>query len=86
MDDVAVRVIGFDRSTERYATEVAVPRHVWAEARRIAIVPATDPDFKGSYPLDEVQVRQMAGVVGVRLDRRLDWFLEANATSPAPPP
>jgi len=29
-------VIGFDRSTECYAAEVAVPRHVWAEARRIA--------------------------------------------------
>jgi len=80
---VAVRVIGFDRSTERYADEVVVQRHLWDDARRIAAVPATDPDLMGSYPLDEMQARQIAAVIGVRLNPRLDWFLEANAVTPA---
>jgi hypothetical protein len=80
---VAVRAVGFYRSTERYAGEVAIPRHVWADARRIAAVPATDPDFMGSYPLDEVQVRQISALIGVSLNPRLDWLLEATAVTPA---
>jgi hypothetical protein len=79
---VAVRVIGFDRSTERYATELAVPSHNWTKAREIAEVPASDPELMGSYPLDDVQARQIAAVTGLLMDPRLDWFLEAVALTP----
>src|SRR6516165_475962 len=77
---IATILVGFDRSTGRFATEVAVPLGTWSAARQIAHVPASDPDLLGCYSLTDAQVRQLAAVTQIMLDVRFDWFLEA-ATS-----
>jgi hypothetical protein len=73
-------LVGFDRATGRFATEVAVPLGTWSAARQIANVPASHPDLLGSYWLTGTQVRQIATVTQITLDVQFDWFLEA-ATS-----
>jgi hypothetical protein len=71
-------LVGFDRATKRFATEVAVPRGSWSAARQIANVPASDPDLLGSYSLTEAQVRQIATIAQIILDVRFEWVLEAS--------
>lgn len=76
---VEVSIVGFDRPTAR-AVEHPVPPAAVPAARRIANVPATDPDLMGAYPLDTGQARQIAAVANITIDpARFDWFLEACA-------
>jgi hypothetical protein len=71
-------LLGFDRATGRFATEVAVPHGSWRAAQQIANVPASDPDLSGSYSLTDAQVRQIAIVAQIILDVRFEWVLEAS--------
>jgi hypothetical protein len=73
-------LVGFDRETGRFATEVAVPLGTWSAARQIASVPASGPDLLGSYWLTGAQVRQIATVPQIALDAEFDWFLEATTS------
>jgi hypothetical protein len=76
---VEVSIVVFDGHTQRVAVEHPVPPAAVPAARRIANVPATDPDLMGAYPLDAEQARQIAAVANITIDPIFDWFLEAYA-------
>ncbi|MDR3537665.1 MAG: hypothetical protein P4L71_14300 [Acetobacteraceae bacterium] len=73
-----VKLTAYDKRTDRMIAAALVPQGVIAEARRIAKVPATDPELSGAYPLTVDQVTQIAGKAGFTLDPgRYDYCLEA---------
>jgi hypothetical protein len=45
------RLVGYDRQTDRMKLRFEVPEHPMPEAKRIANVPADDPEAAWSYPL-----------------------------------
>jgi hypothetical protein len=74
------RLTAYDRQSERLVAAAALPAGVVTEARRIARVPASDPDLQGVYPLSAAQVAEIAGKAGITLDpERYDYCLEAAA-------
>lgn len=73
-----VKLTAYDKGTDRKVAAASVPPAAVQEARRIARVPATDPDISGVYPLNAEQVMQIAGKAGFTLDaERYDYCLEA---------
>lgn len=50
------------------------------EAKKIAKVPADDPDAAWSYPLTEAKTRRVARLIGVQADpSEAEFYLEAFA-------
>jgi hypothetical protein len=43
----------------------------------------TRPEIIGDRPLSDEQARRIAALIGTRLDRGYDWFLEPYALAPA---
>lgn len=75
-----VRITAYDKRSERLIAAAALPPQVVDEARRIARVPASDPDLQGVYPLTPEQVAQITTRAGFALDvERYDYCLEAVA-------
>jgi len=75
---IEAKIVGFDRSSDLAAVELAVPRVVLAQVKRIADVPASDPDLLGSYPLDDRQVIKIAETAHITVDPvKYAYFLEA---------
>jgi hypothetical protein len=82
-----VKLTAYDKETEKLVAAAALPAGVVAEARRIAKVPATDPELQGVYPLTGAQVAAIAGKAGIRLDPgKFDYCLEAVLPGPAARP
>jgi hypothetical protein len=80
MSGVTHSLVGYDRGSERVAEEVDVPAAVLAQAKKLARVPADDPDAIMCYPLDASAARSLARLLqtGVDIERR-DYFLEGFA-------
>ncbi len=77
---VAHRLVGYDRQTERMRLRFDIPDHLMPEAKKIAKVPADDPDAAWSYPLTEAKTRRIARLIGVPADPgEAEFFLEAFA-------
>lgn len=78
-----VKLTAYDKQTERLVAAASVPAQVLVEARRIARVPASDPDLRGVYPLTAAQVTEIAGKLGAKLDaERYDYCLESMLPAP----
>ena len=78
-----VKLTAYDKQTERLVAAAAVPAQVLVEVRRIARVPASDPDLRGVYPLTPAQVTDIAGKLGAKLDeQRYDYCLESILPAP----
>jgi hypothetical protein len=78
-----IEVTAYDKKTEIRMAFFAVPKLVADAARRIARVPASDPDLTGVYPLTPEQIAEIGAKAGVRLDPdKYDYCLEA-ASLPA---
>ncbi len=70
------RMTGYDKRTERLASEYDVPSHLVDKARGIAKVAEVSDGF-GSYPLDAAQAQAIALLADATIDvDRYDWFLE----------
>ena len=78
-----VKLTAYDKQTERLVAAASVPSEVMTEVRRIAQVPASDPDLRGVYPLTAAQLTAIAAKLGARLDaERYDYCLEAMLPAP----
>jgi hypothetical protein len=72
--------VGYDRLTERVAGEYDVPDSVLPRAKKLARVPADDPDAIMCYPLDPSGAHYIADTLKARIDlERHDYFLEGFA-------
>jgi hypothetical protein len=81
---VVHRLVGYDRRTDRATVRFDVPGKLLPAAFRIAQVPGDDPDAVWSYPLCSDQARELADLIGAKLDADgAEFFLEAFA-DPAP--
>ena len=75
---VEVRIVGFDQR-ERVAFEAAIPAGAVSAVKKIAGVPASDPDLTGSYRLKIQQVREIADAAHISVaPARFTYFLEAT--------
>ena len=54
------RLVGYDAQTDRVKLRFDIPDGVMPDAKKIAKVPADDPDAAWSYPLTEAQTRRFA--------------------------
>ena len=59
------RVVTYDRTSERMKGSLVVPPSVLAKVKKIAGFKAED-DGLGEYPLDEMQTKQVAKILGFR--------------------
>jgi hypothetical protein len=75
------KLIGYDRKTEELAVEYVIPS---ASVERVKVIAgiARRPEFVGDCPLSEGRAREIAALIGVRLDRGRNWFLEPSALAP----
>ena len=74
------RLVGYDRQTDRMRTRFDIPDHLMPDAKKIAKVPADDPDAAWSYPLTKAKTRRVAHLIGVQADPdEAEFYLEAFA-------
>jgi hypothetical protein len=59
------RVVSYDRASEQMKGSLIVPPGVLAKVKKFAGFKAKD-DGLGEYPLDEVQTKQVAKILGFR--------------------
>jgi hypothetical protein len=72
------RLVGYDRQTDRQTVRFDIDDGLMERAKRIARVPADDPEAVWSYPLSRDQVRELAELIAAEIDRdRAEFFLEA---------
>jgi len=57
------RIVTYDKTTERMKGNLPIPPSVVEQIKRIADFSPQD-DGLGEYPLDEQQIRQVAGILG----------------------
>ena len=77
---VVHRLVGYDRRTDQARERFDIPEGLLAEAKRIAQVPADDPDAAWSYRLSLRQAGKLAQLIGVIPDfQGAEFFLEAFA-------
>jgi hypothetical protein len=58
--------------------EVELPASALNRVKKIADVPATDPDLVGAYPLTERQLAMIAEAAHITVEpNRFQYFLEA---------
>jgi hypothetical protein len=82
MTRVLHRLVGYDRQTDRMKVQFDIPDRLMPEAKRIAKVPAEDPDAAWSYPLTEAKARRLATLIGAHADPKdAEFYLEAFAES-----
>jgi hypothetical protein len=85
MKTVVHKLVGYSRSSERIEFEQKVPPRALEAVKLAAGVSAQDKAAVGSYPLNRMQARDVAGHIGCRLPNpNLDYFLEAFS-EPAQP-
>jgi hypothetical protein len=72
------RLVGYDRGTERVAFEQDIPPELFDTAKKIAGVPASDPNAAYGYELTAMQARDLAGTLGAAISpNEMDFFLES---------
>lgn len=75
------RLVGYDCWTERVIAEHDVPDDLLPTAKRIAHVPADDPDAAMCYALADDDARELAGLLQAKIERDCDYFLEGFAAN-----
>jgi hypothetical protein len=74
------RLVGYDLRTDRPKQRFDIPDSLLPDAKKIAQVPADDPDAAWSYPLSARQARDLARLIGAAPDLQdAEFFLEAFA-------
>jgi len=77
---VTHRLVGYDKKTDRAKVRFDIADRLLDDAKRIAKVPADDPEAVWSYPLTPHQVRKLAQLLGADFDLgKSEFFLEAFA-------
>jgi hypothetical protein len=75
-----ITLVGYDRQTEFVAAEYKIPAGAIEEAKRIAKVPADDPDVAHAYELKPSAAKNIADMIPVQIDTsKYDFFLEGFA-------
>ena len=73
-------LVGYDSQTDRMVARLDIPDHLMPDAKKIAKVPADDPDAAWSYPLTEAKTRRIARLIGAQADPvEAEFYLEAFA-------
>lgn len=71
-------LVGYDCSA--LAVEYQIPPALEAEAKRLADIPADDPDVTGAYELKPAIADKIAKLISVKIDTKsCDFFLEGFA-------
>jgi hypothetical protein len=80
MSRITHSLVGYDRISERLAEEFDVPDAVLPRAKKLAGVPADDPEAIMCYQLDASGARDLADLIKARINtERSDYFLEGFA-------
>jgi hypothetical protein len=70
------RVVTYDRSSEQMKGSLIVPPSVLSKVQKVAGFKPTD-DGLGEYPLDEVQTKKVAKILGFRPEaNRFYYYVE----------
>ena len=78
------RLVEYDRDTDQPRQRFDIPDGLLPDAKKIAQVPADDPDAAWSYPLSTRQTRDLAKLIGATPDLQgAEFFLEAFGQEPA---
>jgi hypothetical protein len=76
-------LVGYDRQTDRQAVRFEIDDRRMDRAKRIACVPADDPEAVWSYPLSRDQARDLAELIAAEIDPdQAEFFLEAFTAIP----
>jgi hypothetical protein len=76
---LAHQLAGYDRDTEVLTIEYDLDPAVFKKIKKMKIVAidADDPEVAGSYPLNNVQLREISHLTGKTFDNdRYEFFLE----------
>lgn len=74
------RLVGYDRQTDRMKLRFEIPEHLMGQAKKLAKVPADDPQAAWSYPLTEAKARRLARLIGAEAEiGDAEFYLEAFA-------
>lgn len=75
-----IALVGYDRQTEFIAAEYKIPTGATEQAKKIANVPADDPEVAHAYELNPLAARTIANIIQVQIDTsKCDFFLEGFA-------
>lgn len=77
--NIGHRLVGYDRATDRVADEHNIPANLMYWAKKLAQVPADDPEAAMCYPLDFASARDLAYELGASTDQKNAYFLEGFA-------
>ncbi len=69
-------LVGYDKETEELVSRMRLSAEDSQAVKAIARIPADDESQIGDWPLDESQVRDIAGLLGMPLSQTSDFFLE----------
>ena len=73
-------LVGYDPVTDRAKLRFDIDGRLLPAAKKIARVPADDPEAAWSYPLSKPQVGKLAKLIGVTVETdNSEFFLEAFA-------
>jgi hypothetical protein len=69
-------LVGYDKDTEELVSKMQLSPKDAEAVKAIARIPSDDDTQIGDWPLDESQLRDIAGLLGMPLSRTSDFFLE----------
>jgi hypothetical protein len=76
-DPITHRLVGYDRTSGHVAVEYDIPDRLLQHAKRVASVGVDDPQAVLCYRLDDLQARELAAAVGVKIDPdQLNFYVE----------
>lgn len=82
MTEIIHRLVGYNRSTGMVADEYDIPGIHLEFAKRVAGVPADDPEAVLCYRLTGQQARDIAGAIGATIDvDAFNFYIEGFAAT-----
>ena len=80
---VSVRLVGYDKQTERLVSEYDIPEGLLPQALLIVEIKQRHSDPLVDYPLSEAKAVRLTGLLGKKMNRHLDYFFEVTAAEGA---
>jgi hypothetical protein len=69
-------LVGYDKQTDELVSRIQLSPEDVQAVKTIARIPADDQTPAGDWPLDESQVSDIAGLLGLPVSQAWDFFLE----------
>jgi hypothetical protein len=80
---LSVRLIGYDKETDRLKIEYKIPDGLLPQVLIVADIRQRPSDPIVDYPLTEAKAVRLNSLLGKKMNRSLDYFIEVTATEGA---